>query len=410
MSNDERRKSKQSRDKIKKQNKGKIKFAKSIRRKSPNYEENSTSFLEEISDRDNDFYVDEIEERKKNKKLEKKQEKQKKRSAPQKPVTPLQRKVKKIISYCSIVAVVLIVGVILSLTVLFKTQAFSVVGNTKYDEKEIIETTGISKNENIFLARKSLAEKKILNKYPYVEDVKVSFKIPDTITIKINEAVGTYLIKVNDEKYLLVSLKGRILDQTDNIKGDYANLPIFIGPKIKSEEIGSYIEYEDNTVVEIIDSITNVFADNGYQGITEIDATDTADISFTYKNRIKVKLGLPEDIDYKIRTAMTIITEKIDVTENSTIEGELDVSRCNVTKKSYFDEKTILSVDPTAATASTENTDASSNDNNVDLSSDSDIDDSSNTDDAVDNVTSSAEEPQENQPKTPISQDDWYIN
>lgn len=319
---------------------------------------------------------------------------------------------KKIISYCSIVAVVLIVGIILSLTVLFKTQAFSVVGNTKYDEKEIIETTGISKNENIFLARKSSAEKKILNKYPYVEDVKVSFKIPDTITIKITEAVGTYLIKINDEKYLLVSLKGRILDQTDNIKGDYADLPIFIGPKIKSEEIGSYIEYEDNTVVEIIDSITKVFADNGYQGITEIDATDTADISFTYKNRIKVKLGLPEDLDYKIRTAMTIITEKIDINENSSIEGELDVSRCNVTKKSYFDEKTILSVDPTAATESTESTestDASGNNNNADLSSGSDTTDGSNAE-ALDNDTSSDEEPQENQPKTPISQNDWYIN
>lgn len=71
MSNDKIRKSKQSRDKIKKQNKGKIKFAENIRRKSPNDEENSTSFLEEFSDRDNDFYVDEIEERKKNKKIKK---------------------------------------------------------------------------------------------------------------------------------------------------------------------------------------------------------------------------------------------------------------------------------------------------------------------------------------------------
>ncbi len=406
MSDDERRKSKQSIYKIKKQNKGK--FAKNIRRKSQKDEENSTLIFEEFSDKDNKFYVDEIEERKKNKK---KQKKQKKFSAPKKPATPLQRKVRKIISYCSIVAVVLIIGIVLSLTVLFKTQAFSVVGNTKYDEDEIIETAGISKNENIFLARKSSAEKKIINKYPYVEAVKVSFKIPDTITIKITEAVGTYLIKVSDEKYLLVSLKGRILDQTDNIKGDYADLPIFIGPKIKSEEIGSYIEYEDNTVVEIIDSITNVFADNGYQGITEIDATDTADISFTYKNRIKVRLGLPEDIDYKIRTAMAIITEKIDVTENSSIEGELDVSRCNVTKKSYFDEKTILSVDPTAATENTESTDLSGRDNDKsDSSGGGDQAEASNTDDAKENDASSAEDSQENQPKTPISQNDWYIN
>jgi hypothetical protein len=91
----------------------------------------------------------------------------------------------------------------------------------------------------------------------------------------------------------------------------------------------------------MIESITQTFADNGYQGITEIDATDMANISFTYDNRVKVKLGIPEDLDYKVRTAMTIINENLDKNQTGTITGILDVSRCNSTKRSYFNEQEI---------------------------------------------------------------------
>ena len=110
----------------------------------------------------------------------------------------------------------------------------------------------------------------------------------------------------------------------------------------------------------MIESITQTFADNGYQGITEIDATNMADISFTYENRIKVKLGIPEDLDYKIRTAMIIINDKIDSATTVKTAGVLDVSRCNTTKRSYFDEAT-PTVNPSEA--STEPTTAPNGDN-----------------------------------------------
>ncbi len=292
--------------------------------------------LSEFSDDTNNFYVDEQKERRQRTQIESREKKQHSKKEKRKPLSPLQRRLIRILSYGAIITVILIIGIVLSLTVLFKTEVYEVTGCTKYSESEIVEAGGIGKGQNIFLAPKRSAEKRIKEKFPYVEEVRVSSKIPDTIKINVEEAVEGYMIKMSDTEYLVVSTKGRILDKTDN--KNLNKLPIFVGPKPVTGEIGDYVSYEDETLVDMVDSITQTFADNGYQGITEIDATNMADISFTYDNRIKIKLGIPEDLNYKIRTAMTIIDENLDKNGSNTSTGVLDVSRCNSTRRSYFKE------------------------------------------------------------------------
>ncbi|MBQ9679552.1 MAG: FtsQ-type POTRA domain-containing protein [Ruminococcus sp.] len=326
-----------------------------VRRPQPRRSDEEEEMLAEFSDDTNEFYVDEVQQRRessRNKKNDQKK-KPKKPEKQRKPLSPTQRKLIRILSYGAIVSVVLIVGVILSLTVLFKTQTYEVSGVTKYTEEAIIEASGISKGENIFLAPKSPAEKRIKQEFPYVEDVTVSFKIPDAIRISVVEAVEGYLVKMNSSDYLVISTKGRILEQTN--KPDDYDLPIFIGPKLQSGSVGDYVSYEDESVLDMIEGITQTFADNGYQGITEIDATNSADISFTYDDRVKVKLGIPEDLDYKIRTAMTIINENLD--KNGSAKGILDVSRCNSTKRSYFNEQEIHPTEVKPSEAATEASD-----------------------------------------------------
>ena len=294
--------------------------------------------LAEFSDEYNDFYVDEIELSRVKEREARAAAKESKRSE-RKPVSPLRRRLTRIISSVAIVGVILIVGVVLSLTVLFKTQRYEVIGNNLYLESDIISTCGISEGENIFLAPKRPAEERIMRRFPYIDSARVSFGIPDTIRIEITQATEGYLIKVSDTEYLIISTKGRILNRIADRTG--YDLPVFIGPTPKSGELGDYVSYDDGDILDVIDSITQVFTDNGYQGITEINAVDQANLTFTYDNRIRVKLGLPEDLSYKIRTAMTIIRDNIDVNPDSKAQGVLDVSRCNVTKRSYYNEQDI---------------------------------------------------------------------
>ncbi|MBE6824684.1 MAG: FtsQ-type POTRA domain-containing protein [Ruminococcaceae bacterium] len=356
-----------------------------------------SEFTAKEKDDDYELFVDERVERKREFEIQKQERKREKKNKKKKPPSPLMRRVRNIIAYCTIVGVVLVVCVILSLTVLFKTQNYEVTGNTKYDEKEIIETCGIGGSDNIFLANKKAASKRLVKKYPYVEEADVSFAIPDTITIDITEAVPAYVVKLSDSIYYVASSKGRILEQVESPKG--YDLPLFLGGELKSNTVGDYIEFADDTTLDIIESIVTVFVDNGYTGITEIDATDTASISFTYDGRIKVKLGVPEDLSYKVRTAMTIINEKLDVHGSSTTEGELDVSSCNETKKSYFRDKSLIdSQNETTAPIDKEEALSESHE-------DSDGD-------GFDDMTGEFIEEEETQEETkpPLSPEDWYLD
>ena len=75
-----------------------------------------------------------------------------------------------------------------------------------------------------------------------------------------------------------------------------------------------------------------------------LNVTNTANIELVYDNRIAVIIGLPEDIDYKIRTAMAIITEKLDPNKTGAIYGTLDVSSCSTTKTSRFNPNETIAV------------------------------------------------------------------
>ncbi len=344
-------------------------------------------FKSSSGDDDYELFVDERAQQKKLRKQQKEDRPRARQKKVKKPVTPLVRRIRNIITSCAIVAVVLIVCVILSLTVLFKTQAYEVTGNTRYDESDVIATCGITKSDNIFLANKRAAQKRLLKTYPYVEEAKVSFAIPDTITIDITEAVPAYVVKRSDAQYFITSSKGRILEQVESIDG--LKLPLFLGGELKNAAVGEYVEFSEKSTHDIIDEIVTVFTDNGYTGITEIDATDNANITFTYDNRIKVKLGLPEDISYKLRTAMIIIVEKLDLNGSKATEGELDVSNCNETKKSYFREQSLID----------------SQQNTSDNSSFEDfLNESDESGDTQDN------EPEQEATEKPLEPDDWYLD
>lgn len=288
-----------------------------------------------------DFFVDESKIRKQ--KAAKIRKQKNKNQKP--PLSPKKRKIKHIVTYVIIFSVVFLIGLTLCLTVLFKTEKISVEGNTLYDEQLIVQLSSVQMEENIFLAKFNSTPQKIKDTLPYIEDARVDFKIPDTITITVKNAEAAYVIVSNNQFYK-VSAEGRILELSDE---NTENLPIILCSEIKNTEVGKYIEFADDNITKILKDINDCIIENEYKGISYIDIRKPANINMIYDNRIKIVIGLPEDISYKLKTAMTIIIEKLDQNGAVKSEGTLNVSECNSTKKSYFkDEK--ISVDVTIPT------------------------------------------------------------
>lgn len=269
---------------------------------------------------------------------------------PKAPLSPKQIRRKRILIYSGIFLVVLIIGVVLSLTVLFKTENIKVDGDQYYYEDQIVAFSNVQLQQNIFIAAMGGTPEEIISNLPYVEEASISFNIPDTVIIKITNAVPSYVIK-NADGYLIISAKGRIIDKTAD---NPSELPELFCEDLKSTEIGDYVSFSDNNIPDILEDVSESLIKNEVKNIKGFDVTDTANITLNYDNRISINLGLPEDLDYKIRTAMAIINEKLDPNNTGTVTGTLDVSNCNSTKTSRFkpsDTKPASSDNQSATTA-----------------------------------------------------------
>lgn len=276
-----------------------------------------------------------------------------------KTMTPRKRKIKRFFTAFSIFLVIAIISVMLSLTVFFKTEKIIVTGETRYSQEDIINLSGIVTGENIFLCDKAAASKKIVDALPFVAQANVGFVIPNAITIEIVEDVPSYAIGYSDG-YYIIGENGRILEKTAE---NYDNLPIVQGTEITTNIIGEYADFTDENITSILNELVKVLDAYKFENVTVIDISDTANIMFVYDNRITVLIGLPEDISYKVKTAQTIINEKLDPNNTGLIKGRLDVSMCNDTKKSYFNENEVYvpqvqqpAVSPTEETAPAEET------------------------------------------------------
>ncbi|MEE1318106.1 MAG: FtsQ-type POTRA domain-containing protein [Ruminococcus sp.] len=310
----------------------------------------------EPQDFEDGYYIDEYSARQKQKKRAKEIREQETEviRRRKKPVTQKQLKIRRRLLYGAIFAIVLAIGITLSLTVLFKTEKIEIEGDKYYYEDQIIAFSGVELQENIFIAAMTSTPENIEKNLPYVENAEISFSIPDTVIIKITDAVPSYVIK-NGDGYLVVSAKGRILaEATENTD----NLPELKCDELKSTKIGDYVSFNDENVAEILENVTESLKTNEVENVTGFDITDTANILIVYDDRITINIGLPADIDYKIKTAMTIINEKLDPNNTGTVTGTLDVSSCNTTKMSHYKplESTIPTTVPSSIGATEEST------------------------------------------------------
>ena len=248
-----------------------------------------------------------------------------------KELTRTQRKKRNKIKYVVTFFIMVGLAFFFSFNVLFKTNEILVenADSVPYTESEIIDASGLKLNGTIFTARKKAAVKKIVDTLPYIENAEITFKIPAARIIKIEPAIPSYEVAVNGG-YAIISEKGRVLEINPK---QLSEIPLLKGLKVTDTEVGKYISFEKESTKQILDEVIKGVNDNNVPLIYGIDISNAANIKLNYDNRITIHIGLPEDVGYKLRTAMAIINGQLAPTE----KGDLDVSLANGDKKaSYF--------------------------------------------------------------------------
>ena len=239
----------------------------------------------------------------KNKKSKNKKEVNKKLQ--EKKLTPKQelakrkrRAILKLVKWLMLIGII-IGGIIYTLlSPIFNIKTISVEGNSKISIDEIISLSGLQLEQNMFNYKQSNVVENI-KQNAYIDSVKVSRNIPDTVEIIVTERVASFMIKFANT-YAFINNQGYILE----VSSKKQNLPIITGINTIQEEIrtGNRLCTEDLKKLGDVLKIMESSESNGLsKDITKIDITNSDNYILTLQKKKKtVHLGDTSNLSTKM--------------------------------------------------------------------------------------------------------------
>lgn len=185
-----------------------------------------------------------------------------------------------VITLLTIVALLIILS-----SSLFNIRKITVSGNNKLTSDTIISLSKLELYSNIFRFNTLVTENNI-KENAYVEDVKISRRIPDTVKIDIKERNANFSLKFA-ESYAYINNQGYILEF--NIENQ--DIPVITGYKtdLSLLKTGERIILDDLKKMEIVIKICDVLKNNDMENlVSKIDISDEKNYVVTLGNDEKI--------------------------------------------------------------------------------------------------------------------------
>lgn len=240
-------------------------------------------------------------------------------------------------------AIAVALAFVLVMSIFFKAEQVLVSGAEKYTPWEIKEASGIQSGDALLSLSEAKITAKIRTALPYVGDVRVGIKLPDTVNIEIKELDVVYAAEDMNAAWWLLDATGRVVDSTDGAAAK--NYTRIVGVKLQPAAVGEQavaaeeeVPADTNSETELtIPTLPKVSAGeqlnaavqiltalekNGVMGtIDTVDVSDLGELTLSYEDRYHVTLGDASRLEYKIG-AMKASIQKMGQYQS----GYLDVS------------------------------------------------------------------------------------
>lgn len=197
----------------------------------------------------------------------------------------------------------------------------TVEGDTRYTNEEVVQACGLEPQTNLYAIDKAQIEREITTALPYIKDVKIRRRLPDTVALIVEEDSPVYYFELYGE-YFLLSDTLRVLERTDEIAEMLVRMPNIV--KLNTQTViyavvGSQIIFDNENYHEYAQKMLSTFLESSIgDKLTLIDFSDKFSIFVTYDNRLKIEVGDIDDIENKIRFAVEIISQ-LDTSYKGTI-------------------------------------------------------------------------------------------
>ena len=243
-----------------------------------------------------------------------------------------------------LIVVAVVVALTLGLSVFFKVEKVMVHGNKAYGAWTVQEAAEIETGSNLLSLNNTRACGKIMAALPYVDNVRIGIKLPDTVNIYIEEIDMAYAITTRDGTYWLMTSNGKVVEQIDGgtassytkIEGVHLDNPApgqqaqaleliqqdpaatDAGP---TEEPAQVVITGAARLQAALMILQHLEANDIVGEAASIDVSSLSNIELWYGQRFQVKLGDANNMNIKISWMKSAVNQRSDYDM-----GILDVS------------------------------------------------------------------------------------
>lgn len=300
-----------------------------------------------------------MEMRKKSAKRSKERAEEAKKAANRPAVTytqPIPFNLNKLLLQLAVVIAV-VLAVVIGLSVFFKVERVVVYGNDAYSAWTIQEASGIEGGENLLSFGRTRACGKIITALPYVKNVRIGIKLPDTVNIYIEEFDVSYAIMDAAEGWWLMTSSGKIAEQIDKpTSNSYTKVEgvQIVGPIVgeqavalevfepeataATDEAGAteatapQITVTANDRLQAALLILQTMEKNDIVGeVASVNVSSLYNLELQYGQRYQVKLGTTADMERKISEMKKAVAQL-----NDYQTGILDISYTTYTAGPFY--------------------------------------------------------------------------
>lgn len=223
---------------------------------------------------------------------------------------------------------VICAAILTAMTLFFRVDEITVTGQRRYTAEEIQEASGVKLGDNMYLLNKYSIYRSIAEKLPYVQNIRINRKLPDTLLIEIHESGRPFAV-VQDGSAWLISSGGKIVEQLPEAgAADYGRIS---GCELLAPSVGTELalatEYasQESSLLALMAALEDA-------GLTEnVDAIRLDDLSYLnmdYIGRFTVRMAYGADYEWELRKlTKTLEDEKIQSNMTGTIDLRLESER-----------------------------------------------------------------------------------
>lgn len=225
--------------------------------------------------------------------------------------------------------VAMVIALTFGISIFFKVDVITVTGSEKYTPWTVVEASGIREGDNLLTFSKAAACGKIISSLPYVENVRIGIKLPDTVNIEIKEIDVVYAIKDGFENWWLINSEGKVIGpgtsadagEHTQVLGVQLNSPVENQQAVAMEQVAADTPADptDMTVPGLQQttgsqrltaalSILQYLEGNSSIGeIASVNVSNISSIELWYGQQYQIKLGDSTQLGYKIECALRTI-------------------------------------------------------------------------------------------------------